>query len=139
MQKTSNGFSGQETVFATGFDHPIDVIDDHNGGLLVADHGSGAIWQISYAPSASSSQSHSATASSGSQTSPSTPGDFPLAFLLVIIAFGILVVLVWRRQSRSSNTQFMEQATTVLHDVSTSNRDRLDTVIQATSAGVFLT
>ena len=43
LNKIGSPFEGQELVFATGFEHPVDVIDDHVGGLLVADYGSGAI------------------------------------------------------------------------------------------------
>lgn len=99
LQRTENGFIGQEIVFATGFDHPLDVFDDHRGGLLVADYGSGAIYQISYVSGASSSQTNTATASTG------TPNvvlqtileNFPVDFLLLIVAFGVLVVIVRRR------------------------------------------
>jgi glucose/arabinose dehydrogenase len=49
LQKTDAGYKGQEIPFATGFDHPIDVMDDHQNGLLVADYGGGTIYRISYA------------------------------------------------------------------------------------------
>jgi len=99
LQKTDNGFAGQEIVFATGFDHPIDVIDDHRGGLLVADYGSGAIYQISYVSGASSSQSNSATTNTENQNLPlpSMLGNIPLDFLLLIIAFGVLLTFLRRR------------------------------------------
>jgi glucose/arabinose dehydrogenase len=37
---------GQVTTFATGFDHPLAVTVDPNGGLLVADWGRGVIYEI---------------------------------------------------------------------------------------------
>lgn len=98
LQRTGSGFTGQEIVFATGFDHPLDVIDDHRSGLLVEDYGSGAIYDVSYA-SGSNTQSSVTTASteSSSVALTSSLASFPFEFLLLIAAFGVLVVLTWRK------------------------------------------
>lgn len=91
----------EKIVFATGFDHPLDVIDDHRSGLLVEDYGSGAIYDVSYA-SGSSTQPNTTTASTGgsSVALPSTLESFPFEFLILIAAFGVLVVLAWRKNRK---------------------------------------
>lgn len=40
------GAPAQVTAFATGFEHPLAVAVDPDGGLLVADHGRGVIYRI---------------------------------------------------------------------------------------------
>jgi hypothetical protein len=80
-------------VFATGFDHPIDVIDDHQSGLLVADYGSGTIYKISYAPE----QNAATSAVYGVQN---TIDSFLLETLLLgIAALAVLVVILRRPPS----------------------------------------
>jgi glucose/arabinose dehydrogenase len=95
LQRTNGSFVGQEIVFATGFDHPIDVIDDHVGGLLVEDYGSGTIYQITYNSSASGTQSSTAPSSAGGSNA--ALDNFTLIFSLLILAFGVTVVLAWRK------------------------------------------
>jgi glucose/arabinose dehydrogenase len=86
LNKTATGFVGHEVVFATGFDHPIDLIDDHMGGLLVADYGSGTIYRISYesVPSTASNTTHATV----------TESYLPeiLLITLVLLSVGIVVL-----------------------------------------------
>lgn len=42
------GYSVQVEQFATGFQHPIDVVTDRDGTLLVLDYGSGKLYRIVY-------------------------------------------------------------------------------------------
>jgi glucose/arabinose dehydrogenase len=94
LQKTSEGYTGREIVFATGFDHPIDVIDDHQNGLLVADYGSGTIYRITYG----SGQSAGTTTVQSGQ---STMESFLLGILLLgIVALAVLVFLLRRPRSK---------------------------------------
>ena len=93
VQKTSNGYTGREIVFATGFDHPIDVIDDHQNGLLIADYGSGTIYRISYG----SGQSAGTTPTQSGQ---STMGPFLFEILVLgIVALAVLVFVLRRPRS----------------------------------------
>jgi glucose/arabinose dehydrogenase len=95
LQKTNDGYAGQEIVFATGFDHPIDVIDDHLNGLLVADYGSGAIYRISYQPG------HTAGTTTV-QSSPSTMQSLlPEILLLGIVALAVVVIILRRPASKT--------------------------------------
>jgi glucose/arabinose dehydrogenase len=95
MQKTSYGYEGQEIIFATGFDHPIDVIDDHLNGLLVADHGSGTIYRISYGP-------RQTTGTTTTQNGPSAMQSLLLEILLLgIIALALLVFVLRRPASKT--------------------------------------
>jgi glucose/arabinose dehydrogenase len=42
------GYSVQVESFATGFQHPIDVVTDRDGTLLVLDYGSGKLYRLIY-------------------------------------------------------------------------------------------
>jgi glucose/arabinose dehydrogenase len=46
IELAPDGARSRVTVFARGFDHPIAVLPDPSGGLLVADWGRGAIYRI---------------------------------------------------------------------------------------------
>jgi glucose/arabinose dehydrogenase len=95
LHRTSNGFGGQEVVFATGFDHPIDIADDHMNGLLVADYGSGTIYRISYQPG-------QPAGTSTIQGSPSTLESLiPEILLLGIVALGVVVFILRRSRRRT--------------------------------------
>jgi glucose/arabinose dehydrogenase len=95
LQKTKDGYAGQEIVFATGFDHPIDVIDDHLNGLLAADYGSGAIYRISY----------KAGQTAGSTTAQSSPSAMqsllPEILLLGIVGLAVVVIILRRPRSKT--------------------------------------
>jgi len=94
LHKTGNGFGGQEIVFATGFDHPIDVADDHMNGLLVADYGSGTIYRISYQPG-------QPAGTSTIQGNPSTLESLiPEILLLGIIVLGVVLFILRRPRPR---------------------------------------
>ena len=41
-----NGTAGRVTVFASGFAHPLALLVDRRGGLLVADWGPGIVYRI---------------------------------------------------------------------------------------------
>lgn len=88
LNKTANGYEGQEMVFATGFDHPIDVIEDHIGDLLVADYGSGIIYRISYESSPSAA---SITTQTGTSSITSYIPEVLLTALVVLCAAMILL------------------------------------------------
>jgi glucose/arabinose dehydrogenase len=66
--------TGRVTTFATGFEHPLAVIVDPDGALLVADHGRGVIYRISRAPSAAASTSQGRPAAQGGCCSGSAAG-----------------------------------------------------------------
>jgi glucose/arabinose dehydrogenase len=91
LDKTGTGFEGQELVFATGFNHPIDVIEDHMGGLLVADYGTGTVYRISF----ESSPSSTATTT---QTSPNALEIYAPEILLIALIVLIVAVIVLRRR-----------------------------------------
>jgi glucose/arabinose dehydrogenase len=94
VQKTSEGYTGREIVFATGFDHPIDVIDDHQNGLLIADYGSGTIYRISY-------RSGQSTGTTLTQSGQSTMGSSLFEILLLgIVALAVLVFVLRRPRSK---------------------------------------
>jgi glucose/arabinose dehydrogenase len=101
LSKTANGFEGQEIVFATGFDHTIDMIDDRMSGLLVADHGSGTIYRISYGPVQST-----ATISTTVPGPSASELSVPEMLLLALVVLSVIVILLrqfalktWRRTS----------------------------------------
>jgi glucose/arabinose dehydrogenase len=106
ITRTNHGFVGQEIVFATGFDHPLDVIDDHRGGLLVADHGAGTIYQISHSTQIQPTSTPSGTlrTTNSNVVTLTTLETFPVEFILliVLVAFGIVVVLATRRAGKKA-------------------------------------
>ncbi len=48
LEEINGRVFGVLSEFATGFEHPIDVIQDRDGSLLVLDYGLGQIFRISY-------------------------------------------------------------------------------------------
>jgi glucose/arabinose dehydrogenase len=95
LQKTSDAYRGQEITFATGFDHPIDVISDHQNGLLIADYGSGTIYRISY----ESAQNTGTTTVGGGQGG--MQSLLVEALLLGIVALAVLVFMMRRPASKT--------------------------------------
>jgi len=92
--KSGNGFGGLEVVFATGFDHPIDVAEDHMGDLLVADYGGRTIYRISYQPG-------QPAGTSTIQGNPSTLESLiPEILLLGIIVLGVVLFILRRPRPR---------------------------------------
>ena len=106
LTRSDHGFVGQEDVFATGFDHPIDIIEDHEGGLLVADYGSGVIYRISYTLSqtAVSTQSTAIITVASNVASPAIQPYFTPALLLLIAAaaLGVGAMLIRRRDKKAA-------------------------------------
>lgn len=100
VTRTDHGFVGQEIVFATGFDHPLDVIDDHRGGLLVTDHGAGIIYRISYPAQIQPTSTPSGTLSTTSSNFPVSTTLETFILLIVLVAFGIVVVFATRRAGK---------------------------------------
>jgi hypothetical protein len=90
LDKVANGFEGQEVVFATGFNHPIDVIEDQMGGLLVADYGTGTVYRISYESSPSTSTT--------TQTNPNALETYAPEILLTTLIVLIVAIIVLRRR-----------------------------------------
>jgi glucose/arabinose dehydrogenase len=90
LQKTSDGYRDQETAFATGFDHPIDVIGDHQNGLLIADYGTGTIYRISYR---SGQNTETNTVQGGQSAMQSLLMEI---LLLGIVALAVLVFMLRR-------------------------------------------
>ena len=48
IQLRPNGPAGRVSVFASGFAHPLALLVDQRGGLLVADWGRGVVYRISW-------------------------------------------------------------------------------------------
>ncbi len=90
LDKVPDGFEGQEVVFATGFNHPIDVIEDQMGGLLVADYGTGTVYRISYESSPSTATI--------TQTNPNALEAYAPEILLTTLIVLIVAIIVLRRR-----------------------------------------
>jgi len=104
ITRTDHQFVGHEIVFATGFDHPLDVIDDHRGGLLVADYGAGIIYQISHGPTTSAQSSTLLDTSAIVAPTATTLETFPVEFvlLIVVVILGVGLFLATRRAGKTS-------------------------------------
>jgi hypothetical protein len=46
VELRSNGMARRVSVFASGFAHPLALLVDHRGGLLIADWGRGTVYRI---------------------------------------------------------------------------------------------
>lgn len=97
LTRTDHDFLGQEIVFATGFEHPIDVVEDREGGLLVADYGSGKIYRISYGQTALTTRTLISRISSSTMLEFLTLGG---VLLSAAVLLGV-VALAMRGRSRS--------------------------------------
>jgi glucose/arabinose dehydrogenase len=95
ITRENQTFTGQELVFGTGFDHPIDVIDDRAGALLVADYGSGIIYRITFQATGAGNVTHSTTVPSSSSKETVTLGYFSTEFLIAIaiVTFAVCILL----------------------------------------------
>lgn len=99
-------FKGEELVFATGFERPIDVVVDHEGALLVSDWGTGDItriyWMSLVTPSVITVTPRTITLEpltlreEGGQ--PGTTASLPA--IALIAATTILVTLLWLTRRR---------------------------------------
>jgi hypothetical protein len=100
LTRSNQTFTGHELVFATGFDHPIDVIEDRQGALLVADYGSGIIYRIT--SQSQSSGTATTTQPTGSSTTPNSPTTVEPVLLDIVLIVGIMVLgaglLFYRRR-----------------------------------------
>jgi glucose/arabinose dehydrogenase len=105
VTRTDDGFVGQEIVFATGFDHPLDIIDDHRGSLLVADYGAGIIYKISHGPTQTQSSTLLCCATAPIPPPVTTLESFPAEFVLlvVLVILGIGLVLAARRTRKNKS------------------------------------
>ena len=48
LEQTATGYRASVSTFATGFDHPLDVVVGQDGALYVADFGSGRVYRIAW-------------------------------------------------------------------------------------------